>query len=395
MSSEFDRVINRRAISNLNKWKWYPADVLPMWIADMDFLTPQPILDALRGALAHGILGYELASPSLLEAIAGHLIRSYGWQVSPEMIVPAPGVNVGLRVAALVTCRPGDGVLVQPPVFYHFIDFPGAYGFKRQDAPLRRSDRGRVVDYQFDAGVFEAAIHSGGARTSLFLLCNPHNPIGRVFAPSELKRMAQLCEEHDIALCSDDIHNRLLLGDASYTPLAALSPGAGERTITLLGPGKAFNISGLACAFAVIPQAALRQRFAAELERFDLGVNSLGLVAAREAYSGDCDDWLSALRAYLTDSREYLMQYVAEELPGIRAAKPDATYLAWLDCTELVQTGRIVGPPKDFFLEKGKVALHDGAAFGPGGEGFVRLNFACPRSVLEDGLARMKKALAQ
>lgn len=393
MFTGFDRVINRRLIANLNKWKWYPEDVLPMWVADMDFLTPEPILNALRDALDHGILGYELASRSLLEMVAGRMKKLYGWAVSPEMIVPLPNVNVGYRVAASVTCKIGEGVLVQPPVFYHFIDFPNHYGLRRQDAPLQCLDRDQVIWYELDADNFRQVIHSGGVRTSFFLLCNPHNPVGRVFTADELKWLASICEKNSITICSDDIHSELLLGNAKYIPLAALSPLIAERTITLIGPGKTFNVSGLGCAFAIIPQIELRQRFTEELERLAIEVSSLGLVAARAAYSGACDDWLSALLGYLTTNRDYLVGFIASELPQLRTTVPDATYMAWLDCKGYIQAGVITGSAQEFFLEKAKVAFYDGASFGPGGEGFVRLNFACPRSVLEEGLLRLKKAL--
>ena len=395
MSFQFDRFVNRRGIANLNKWKWYPEDVLPLWLADMDFLTPEPIIAAIRRALEHGILGYERASQALLELVAGRMNRLYGWVVSPDTIIPIPSVNVGYRIAASVVCTAGEGVLIQPPVFYHFIGFPKDYGFTRQDAPLRRLDRGRIMLYELDADTFQQAIHSGGAKTSLFLLCNPHNPVGRIFSADELDWMAGVCAENDIVICSDDIHQELVLGDAKYIPLAAHSPQIAGRTITLLGPGKAFNVSGLCCAFAIIPQAALRQRFAEELERLALDVNSLGLAAARAAYSGDCDEWLAALRGYLTANRDHLVTFIDRELPRLRTTAPEATYLAWLDCNSYLHTGEMTGSPQAFFLEKAKVALSDGATFGPGGEGFVRLNFACPRSVLDESLTRIAKALAR
>jgi cysteine-S-conjugate beta-lyase len=393
MTYDFDQIIDRRAAVNLNKWKWYPEDVLPMWLADMDFLTPQPIRDALHAALDQGILGYELPAPSLFEKIAARLERLYCWEVSPEMIVAVPGVNAGFRVAASVACMPGEGVLVQTPVFYDFLDFPSAYGLVRQDAPLQRVDHGRHITYELDPVVFSQALHSCNARTGMLLLCQPHNPMGKIFTPQELEWMTSMCVENGVVVCSDDIHNELLLGDAVYTPLAARASDVTVPTITLIGPGKSFNVSGLSCAFAVIPQAGLRQRFTHELERRSIEVNSLGLAAAQAAYSGACDDWLAALRAYLTANRDFLVDYVENELPGLRTTFPEATYLAWLDCNEWLQAGKITGRAQAFFLEQGKVALADGTSFGPGGAGFVRLSFACPRATLEAGLERMTKAL--
>jgi cystathionine beta-lyase len=319
--------------------------------------------------------------------------RLYGWEVEPEEIIPIPNVNIGMRIAASIAIRKGNGVVIQPPVFYELVKFPLTYGWTRQDAPLRRSDHGHVVRYDIDRGIFERAIHSGGAKTTLFLLCNPHNPVGRVYSPDELEWMANVCSANDIYICSDDIHNELVLGNAKYVPIATRSPQIAERTITLIGPGKIFNVSGLGCAFAVISSASIRTQFSAEAERLGLMVSSPGLTAARAAYSGDCDEWLSELRNYLTANRDYIVEYIVSELPGVHTTVPDATYLAWLDCGEYLQTGKITGSPQSYFLEVAKVALEDGKAFGPTGERFVRLNFACPRSVLEESLTRIRKAL--
>jgi cystathionine beta-lyase len=394
MSYDFDSCIDRRSIANLNKWNWYPEDVLPLWIADMDFRTPEPILDALRAALDHGILGYEFASSSLLELVAGRAQQVWGWTIAPESIVALPNVNIGYRVAASSACRAGEGVLMQPPVFYDFVDFPPAYGLVRQVAPLRRVDQGQVIRYEFDLDLVRQAIHDG-VKTGMFLLCNPHNPVGRIFSVDEMTRLASLCKEKDILLCSDDIHHELLLGEAAYTPIAALAPDIGERTITLFGPGKGYNMSGLGCAFAVIPDAVRRRRFTQELGRLSLFPSSAGLIAARVVYSGACDEWLAAVRAYLTANRDALVTFVKQELPGLATTIPDATYLAWVDCSEYIRAGIITGSPSEFFLKKAQVALSDGAPYGPGGESFVRLNFACPRAVLEEALQRIKQALAR
>lgn len=390
----FDQFIDRRSIENLNKWKWYPEDVLPMWLADMDFPTPKPIVDSIRRVLDHGILGYERASSSLFEQIAGRLDRLHGWKIPPDSIIPVPSVSVGYQVAASITCKPGEGVLVQPPVYHHFVDFPQAYHLTRQDAPLRRVQKRGFLGYELDADALTRAFHSG-AKTSMFLLCNPHNPVGKIYSGEELDWMAGVCADNDVIICSDDIHHELLLGEARYTPIASRSPQIAERTITLIGPGKAFNVSGLGCAFAIIAQPDLRQRFSHEIERLGLEVNSLGLAAARAAYSGECDSWLAALCGYLATNRDHLVAFIENELPRLKTTAPEATYLAWLDCSAYVQAGEITGSPHEFLLEHAKVALSDGVTFGPGGEGFVRLSFACPRSVLEEGLKRIWTALSR
>jgi cystathionine beta-lyase len=395
MQHHFDQVIDRRAITNLNKWKFYPEDVLPLWVADMDFRTPEPILTELRCALDHGILGYELGSPELSALVAARLKRLYGWQVEAETIVPVLNVAAGYRVAASVVCTERRGVLVQPPVFHDFLEFQSLQGLTRQEAPLRRVDEGPIIRYALDLDAVKRAIHANDAATGMFLLCNPHNPVGHVFTPEELRALGSICAENDILLCSDDIHNELILDGAEYQPAAAVLPQMAEQIITFVGPGKGFNVSGLGCAFAVIPHAATRQRFTQEIWLRALHPSSMGLVAARGAYSGACEEWLTALRAYLTANRDFLAAFVQEELPGMRATIPEATYLGWLDCREYVDRGVIAGSAFEFFLKEGKVALIDGATCGPGGEGCVRINFATPRVILEEALGRMKQALAR
>jgi cystathionine beta-lyase len=205
--------------------------------------------------------------------------------------------------------------------------------------------------------------------------------------------MAEICESEDIFICSDEIHSELLLGGVQHLPIATLSPEIANRTITLVAPSKTFNVAGLFCGFAIIPNDSLRRRYKVEVERMTLHVSSLSLIAAEASMSGACDAWLADLCAYLTDNRDFLVDYVRQNLPGIRTTVPDATYLAWLDCNDLLSSGQMQASPHKFFLEKARVALNEGADFGPGGEGFVRLNFGCPRQTLVEALERMSAAL--
>lgn len=393
MSFDFDRVTDRRAITNINKWKFYPDDVLPLWVADMDFLTPEPICDAVRSRLDHGILGYELPGPSLLETVAARMEKLYGWQITPEMVVPLPGVGAGISAAVNAFSSPGDGLLVQPPIFPPFIQLPALMGRVPQKAKLKWCHRDHNFYYEPDLGTFAKAINSSRARTKLFLLCNPHNPTGRVFTKEELDGMAEICLRRNILILSDEIHHGVLLNGREHIPIASLSLEIEHNAITFLGPGKTFNMSGLHCAFAIVPNAKLRKRLTGEAVRAVLNVNNLGLVAAQAAYSGACDEWLAELRKYLAANRNFAVVFFRSELPALKTTLPEGTYLLWIDCNEYIKSGRMQGPPFKFFLEKGKLALSDGEEFGPGGKGFVRLNFACPRSTLEDGLMRMKKAL--
>lgn len=392
MNYNFDNITNRRS-SNSIKWTEYPTDVLPLWVADMDFQTPQPILDALHTALEHGVLGYETPSRSLLESVAARMETLYGWKFDPEMVVATPGIVSGFNAAARAGCKTGDGILMQPPVYFPFLRVHDNLGLTRQFAPLVLLTDGEILRYEIDFDGFEAAMGSEDVDTSMFLFCNPHNPTGNAFSKDELSRLAEICLRNDVIICSDEIHSELLLGKTQHTPMATLSPEIADRTITLVAPSKTFNTAGLFCGFAIIPNPELRERYQKSVEQMTLHVNSLGQIAAQAAFSGVCDDWLEEVLAYMTANRDFMINYVQENLPNIRTTVPDATYLAWLDCNPLLESGQIEGSPFDFFLNEAKVALSDGAQFGPGGDGFVRLNFACPRSLLEEALIKMKDSL--
>ena len=391
MAFDFDRLIDRRTTNSL-KWKRYGPRVLPLWVADMDFAAPPAVLEALQRAVAHGIFGYDVPSQSLREAVAARMEKLYGWQVAPAAVVATPGIVAAFAAAARGLCAAGQGILVQPPVYPPFLGVHESAGLVRQMAPLKRVEQDGILHYYIDWDVFESALDDG-ARTAMFLLCSPHNPTGQVFSREELLRIAEICLERDILICSDEIHSELLLGDARHVPIAALSPEIAARTITLVAPSKTFNVPGLFCGFAIIPDQALRKRYKEMLEQMALHVNSLGLLAAQAAFSGACDDWLVGLRAYLTANRDFLVAFARAEFAGISLTVPEATYLAWLDCCESVGAGGIQGTPQQFFLKNARVALSEGQDFGPGGEGCVRLNFGCPRSTLEEALRRMKAAM--
>lgn len=392
MPYNFDITIDRRQTNSV-KWTIYDEDVLPMWVADMDFPVPRPVLDALRKALDYGVLGYEFPQRRLFETVARRMHRLYDWQIGPDDVVAIPGLVTGFNVAARIVCQPGDGILVQPPVYFPFLNVHKNLDLVRQDAPLQVIREGNRLCYGIDWDVFEAAVHSNGAQTGMFLLCNPHNPTGQAYSHTDLTRMAEICLENDIMICSDEIHSELLLGETKHIPVATLSPEIAARTITLVAASKTFNVAGLFTGFAIIENESLRRRFVHEIERQTLHVNSLGLIAAEAALNGSCDTWLADLNAYLTANRDFAVEYVGKYFPNLCITFPDATYLAWLDCSDLLDSGKITGSPHKFFLEQAKVALNDGDAFGPGGEGFVRLNFGCPRATLEEGLERMRKAL--
>jgi len=385
MAYNFDRVPNRRNPNVLNKWTWYPKDMLPMWVADMDFPAPKPILNALHKVVDHGVLGYELPSPALQETVAARMDRLYRWKVKPESVVTVTGIVSGFNVAARAFGSPKKGYLVQSPVYNEFHEVKNNVRIPQFDAPLVKSAQGNILYYEIDWDVFRKQVK----RVGMFLLCNPHNPLGMIFSRKDLLRMAEICVENKVLIVSDEIHSELLLDDNQFTPLAKLSSEIAKQTITLIAPSKTFNVPGLFCGFAIIPNKELRERYVKVVESLRLHVSSLGLHAAQVAFSGQCDGWLRALRGYLKGNRDFLVDYVSETMPGVRITIPEATYLAWLDFTQL----NLKSSPYEFFLSKAKVALSDGAIFGESGNGHVRLNFGTSRRILTQGLERMRKAL--
>ena len=392
MKHNFDRIIERRNTNSL-KWTQYPADVLPLWVADMDFPTPGPILDALRATLDHGVLGYEFLQRHTQQTVAARMERLYGWQVDPDWIVATTGVVSGFNIAARAVCTVGDGMLIQTPVYNMFYTLYKHLGLIQQSAPFAFVTTGNVLRPQLDITGFAGAFHSNHAKTRMFMFCHPHNPLGRVFTHAELKEMAELCLQNDVIIVSDEIHSELLLNGSKHIPLATLSPEIADKTITLIAPSKTFNTAGLFCAFAIIPNMSLRQRFTQVNDEITGHVSSLGLIAAEKAFSGVCDDWLAELLAYLKNNRDFVAEYLTENLPDVKFTIPNATYLHWLDFSEYMKSGMMDKPPYEFFLEKAKVALSGGKIFGESCENFVRLNFAAPQSTVAEALERMVRSL--
>ena len=385
MDYNFDRVPNRRLPGVLNKWTFFPKDVLPMWIADMDFPAPSPIIEALRRYLEHRDLGYGLPSMTLYETIAARLDKLYGWKVSPDAIVTIPGVNSGYNIAARTFCTTEKGYLIQTPVYNEFHETRKKAGVPQVEAPLAKTTEENKICYEVD---FDSLIQ-GAKNASIFLLCNPHNPVGSIYSPAELKRIAQVCIENNVLIVSDEIHSELLLEGNRFQPIASLSREIEQQTITLISASKAFNVPGLFSAFAVIPNQALREPYKETLVKMGMHIGAPGLVASQVAYAGRCDKWLKELRKYLTGNRDFLIDYVTKNMPGVRLTVPQATYLAWLDFSQL----DLEKSPYQFFFEKAKVALSDGAIFGDNGKGHVRLNFGTSRRILKQGLDRMNRAL--
>ena len=388
MQINFDEPIDRWE-SDSGKWHVYGEDVIPMWVADMDFASPRAVVQALQERAAHGVFGYPCSASSepkytmeMRSVIVERMERLYGWQVQPEEIVFLPGVVTAFNLACHTLAAPGGGVLVQPPVYHPMLHAPGHAGMQRQEAPLTRCPDG---SYEIDFDEFEAAISD---QTRLFLLCNPHNPVGRVFRRDELLRMAEICLRKGVAICSDEIHCDLLFEGHRHIPIASLDKEISRNTVTLMAPTKTFNIAGLQYSFAIVQDKELRQKLEQAKHGLVMWVNLVGMTAALAAYR-DGQEWLDQVLGYLEANRDFLFDYVQANLPQLKMFRPEGTYLAWMDC----RNSGIQGNPYEYFLKEAGVALNDGVTFGKGGDGFVRLNFACSREVLREALERMKTAL--
>jgi len=391
MPYDFDLIIDRRQTDSA-KWRWYDEDVLPLWVADMDFVSPEPVIRALQERVAHGVFGYGMPPEGLCEVIQERLAQLYGWRVETDEIIFLPGVVTGFNKVCHAIGAPGDEILVETPIYPPMLTAPGNARRVCKTVPMVEGDE----RYERDLDAFEQAITE---RTSLLLLCSPHNPLGRVFERDELESMAEICLRHDVVICSDEIHCDLIFQGHAHIPTAALSPEVAAQTITLFAPSKTYNVAGLSCSVAVIQNPELREQFDKAGAGLVSHVNVLGYAAALAAYR-DGQEWLDAVLAYMEANRDYLLEYIAAHMPAIKCKKPEGTYLAWLDCREAGIPGNSrggVGPhgttPHEFFLEQARVALNDGTRFGKDGEGFVRLNFGCPRATLTEALERMKRAL--
>ena len=367
------------------KWQRYPGDeVLAAWVADMDFPAAEPIRRVLGDMLEVADLGYPLnptplGLPTLL---AERSARLFDWRFDPERVEVLTDVVQGLYVSLMVYSEEGQRTLFQPPIYPPFI---AAARETRRPAVLCELVAG-ANGYEIDFDAFEAAL-TPDVRT--LLLCNPHNPTGRVFTRAELERIAELAVANDLVVLSDEIHSELVFPGQRHLPIATLGPEIEERTVTFTSASKAFNIAGLRCAFAVFGSRELQARFNSIPPHVRGGVGTMGLAATRVAWES-CDDWLAGVVEYLCANRDFLADFVKRELPGVRHAPPQATYLAWLDCREL----DLGGDPFRFFLENARVALSSGKRFGPGGESFVRINFATSRAILTEILERMAKAVS-
>jgi cystathionine beta-lyase len=367
------------------KWQLYGPDVLPAWVAEMDFPLCAPVRRVLESALEIDDLGYPLdVQPDALPAAFVERMESrFGWRPDPRGIEVLTDVVQGIYIAIDQFSAPGEGVLVQTPVYAPFLSAVRELGRRLVEGPLVAGD----TRYEID---FDPLRHAIDPSTRVFLLCNPQNPTGRVFERRELETLAEIALAHDLVVVADEIHADLVYDSRRHIPFASLSPEVEARTLTLTSATKAFNIPGLRCAIAHFGSEALRKRFARVPRHVRGGLGSLGQAATVAAWR-EGQPWLDAVLAYLDGNRHRVAHFVAERLPGVRSFEPEATFLAWLDCRAL----ELEPSPHQFFLEHARVALSDGGVFGAPGRGFARLNFATSRPLLDEIGTRIEKSLRE
>jgi cystathionine beta-lyase len=383
MTFDFETVIERRDTDS-QKWQKYAGrDILPLWVADMDFKSSPAIIAALQERVAQGTFGYARPLQSTVDAFVEALEHRYGWRIDPAWLVWLPGLVVGLNVTVQAFAQPGEEVLTLTPVYPPFMTAPKNSG--RVSTPVRFRLNAGERRWEIDWEALERAVTP---KTRLFFLCNPHNPLTRVWQRDELVRLGEFCARHNLVLCSDEIHCDLILDDLPHVPTALLGDEIARRTVTLMAPSKTYNVPGLGTSIAIIPDATRRAQFVRTAAGIVAEVTALGYVACEAAYR-DSEPWRQALLRTLRSNRDLIMDFVARELPGVTIEAPiEATYLAWLNVSAL----KLADPIAHF--EKHGVGLSDGAFFGIPRGSHVRLNFGCPPATLTEALHRMKRAVA-
>jgi cystathionine beta-lyase len=374
---DFDEIIDRRGTAS-EKWdKYRDTDIIPLWVADMDFRSPPAIIEALHERVSHGVFGYTAPPEGLTQAVIDALLAEFGWQVKKEWITWLPGLVTGLNIACRAVGAAEDEVITFTPVYPPFMSAPPLSGRTLVKVPLKETGG----QWGLDLEALERAVTP---KSRLLLLCSPHNPVGRVWSGEELTSLADFAQRHDLVICSDEIHAGLVIEESvRHIPIATLSEEADRRSITLLAPSKTFNVPGLGCSFAVISDDTLRRAFRKAMGRIVPHVNLLGYTAAEAAYRHG-ESWRQELLVYLRGNRDLVAQEVAT-MPGLSVAHVEATYLSWIDVRE---TG--IEDPVTFFEAAG-VGLSGGSDFGL--PGYLRLNFGCPRALLAEALRRMRVAL--
>ncbi|SDO25092.1 MalY/PatB family protein [Alkalicoccus daliensis] len=385
----FQEFINRKDTYSV-KWDYAKTvfksenELLPMWVADMDFHPPEAVTEAIKSRAEHGLYGYTFIADDMKETIKKWMKKRFGWEIQNEWLQFSHGVVPSIGKAVQGLTEPGDKILVQSPVYPPFFSMIKDNDRELVNCPLEEKNGKYVIDFH----AFEEKLKTG---VKMFLLCSPHNPVGRVWSRGELQQIADLCLKYEVIIISDEIHGDLVFQPNKQIPIASLSPEISARTITLVAPSKTFNLAGLQASAVITENKDYRRA----LEKIDKknGVsmlNTFGVLAMQAAYEHG-ENWLEELLVYLDGNVHLVDSFLQEELPQIKAIKPEATYLLWIDCRE---TGLSDAELNKRLIEEGRIAMNPGTSFGEGGSGFVRMNIACPRDTVQEGLKRLKKALA-
>ena len=389
MAYDFETVVDRHGTSSV-KWDYEEkftgvTGLLPLWVADMDFRTAPEIMDAIRRRVEHGIFGYVREPDSYFQAVADWLARRHAWRVHPDWLVASPGVLPGLSAAILAFTQPGDGIVIQPPVYFPFPLRVISNGRRVVENPLVLRDGA----WQMDLDGLEKVMD---ARTRMLILCSPHNPVGRVWERETLSRLAAICRARGVLVVSDEIHNDLVMPGFRHTPIAAISEESAANSVTLVAATKTFNLAGLGGSLSIVPDEDLRARFqAAQNGLFSAAPNAVALAASEAAWRHG-EAWLEELLLCIKGNDAYLRGFMAERLSAVRVFPLEGTYLALLDMSGLGLTDAKL---KERLLKHARVWLDEGPKFGRGGQGMQRLNLACPRSVLADALKRLETTFAR
>lgn len=388
MTYDFDKIIDRRDTGALKVdvlgERYGRPDLLPLWVADMDFETPSFITDALRRRLDHSLFGYTVEPQEYWPAVMRWLADRHGWQVEREWLTYIPGIVKGIGMAINVFVKEDEKVIIQPPVYHPFRLTPE--GNRRQVVmnPLRENPDGT---YSMN---FDHLARVADEKCRMLILSNPHNPAGITWDRDTLHRLAEFCHSRGIIVISDEIHSDMALWDNRHIPFASVSPEATACSITFGAPSKTFNIAGIVSSYAIVPDAGLRERFYGWLQANELNEPTIFSPIATVAAFTQGDEWRRAMLSYVQDNIDYVIDYCREHLPAIRPLRPQASFLVWLDCRSL---GLDHDALIDLFVNKARLALNDGEMFGPGGQGFMRLNVGCPRAILTEALTRLTTAL--
>ena len=402
MNYNFDAEVSRRDTNSV-KWEFMKGDedrpqlqhthrffgknrTLPMWVADMDFISPRSVVDALTARAQHGIYGYTAPTQDFYQSVVRWMQRRHDWEIAPEWICITPGVVPALNMLVRAFVSPGDRVLIQPPVYRPFYRAIENNNAELALNPLVYED-GR---YRMDIEDLEAKCRD--PKVKMAILCNPHNPVGRVWTREEIAQFGEICIDHGVLVVSDEIHGDLIYKGNIFTPFANANDSFSQNSIICTSPSKTFNLAGLQTSCVVIPNEDLRSSFNKVLQSNGLsGISAFGVVAVQAAYDHG-EEWLVQVLEYIEDNLKYLEQYIAEHIPQLTVVRPEGTYVVWLDCHRL-RLGK--WELKQFMLEEAKVYFEEGFIFGPEGEGFERINIACPRSILVEALDRIRQTVGK